>query len=120
VHSPILWTVVGTSVLAGVVGLLFSLLNRPPGRLVLGAAAVAELAALVQSVVAGIELARGHHVLSAATFVGYLVGNLLVLPVAVLWAFAERSRWSGAVVAVGGLAVAVMTARLNLMWHGRP
>lgn len=119
-HSAILWTVVGTSLLVAVLGLATSALNRPPGTVVLAAAAVAELTALVQSVVAGVGLARGHDVPSIATFIGYLLGNLVVLPVAVIWSLAERTRWSGAVVAVGGLAVAVMTARLNLMWQGRP
>jgi hypothetical protein len=119
VHPTILWTVVGTSLLAATLGLVTSLLNRPPGRAVLAGAAVAELAALVQSVVAGVQLARGHDVHSAATFVGYLLGNLAVIPVAVFWSLAERTRWSGAVVAVGGFAVAVMTARLNMMWQGR-
>lgn len=119
-HPAILWPVVGTSLLLMTVGLATSLLNRPPGRLVVALAALAELAAVVQSVVAAVELARGHDVPSTATFIGYLLGNLVVLPVAVVWAWAERTRWSGAVVAVGGLAVAVMTARLNMMWQGRP
>jgi hypothetical protein len=115
-----MWIVAGTSLLVMIGGLVTSLLNRPPGRPVFAAAVMAEAAALVQSVVAGVELARGHDVASAATFVGYLLGNLVVLPVAVLWSLAERTRWSGAVVAVGGLAVAVMTVRLNVMWQGRP
>jgi hypothetical protein len=120
VHPAILWTVVGTSLLVTLAGLGYCALNRPPGMPVLGLAALAELAALVQSVVAGVGLARGHEVVSSATFVGYLLGNLLVLPVAVVWAWAERTRWSGAVVALGGFAVAVMTARLDVMWQGRP
>lgn len=119
-HPAILWTVVGTSLLVMVAGLAMSLLNRPPNQALVAAAAVAELAAVVQSVVAGVGLARGHDVPSSATFVGYLLGNLVVLPVAVVWAWAERTRWSAAVIAVGGLAVAVMTARLTMMWQGRP
>ena len=118
-HPLILWTVVGTSLLVLVAGLGLSLLNRAPNRALVGAAVVAEAAAVVQSVVAGIGLARGHDVPSSATFIGYLLGNLVVLPIAVVWAWAERTRWSGAVIAVGGLAVGVMTARLNMMWQGR-
>ena len=34
------------------------------------------------------------------------------------WALAERTRWSGLVVAVGGLTVAVMTARLVMLARG--
>jgi hypothetical protein len=119
VHAAILWTVVGACALLAATGLVLSLLGRTADRLLLGLAAVAEVAAAVQSVVAGVELAAGHPVRSTGTFVGYLVGIIAVLPIAVAWAWADRTRWSGAVVAVGGLTVAVMTARLVMMWHGR-
>jgi hypothetical protein len=50
--------------------------------------------------------------------VGYLLGIVVVLPLAGAWALAERTRWSGVVVAVGGFTVAVMTARLVLLARG--
>lgn len=114
----ILWTVVGISLLLAVVGAVMSGLNRLAERPLLAVTAIAEVAALVQSVVAAVELG-GHHVLSVATFIGYLIGNVLVLPIAVVWAWADRNRWAGAVIALGGLTVAVMTARLQMMWLGR-
>ncbi|HEX2806033.1 MAG TPA: hypothetical protein VHN80_07685 [Kineosporiaceae bacterium] len=117
-HSVILWTVVGSSLLLAVVGAVMSGLNRVAPRPLLAVTAIAELAAVVQSGVAAVELG-GHHVVSIATFVGYLIGNVLVLPIAVVWAFADRNRWAGAVMAIGGFTVAVMTARLQMMWLGR-
>jgi hypothetical protein len=118
VHSVILWTVVGSSLLLAVLGAAMSGLNRVAGAPLLVVTAIAEVTAVVQSGVAAVELS-GHHVLSTATFVGYLIGNVLVLPIAVVWAWADRNRWSGAVIALGGLTVAVMTARLQMMWLGR-
>jgi hypothetical protein len=118
VHSVILWTVVGSSLLLAAVGAAMSGLNRVLARPLLAVTALAEVTAVVQSAVAAVQLG-GHHVVSTATFVGYLIGNVLVLPIAVVWAFAERNRWAGAVMALGGLTVAVMTARLQMMWLGR-
>jgi ABC-type Fe3+-siderophore transport system permease subunit len=119
VHPVILWTVVGVSLLLSVVGLALSLLNRMADRLLLGLAGLAEVTVIVQSVVAGIGLAGGHTVRSSATFTGYLVGTAIVLPFAVAWAWSDRNRWSPSVVAIGGVTVAVMTARLLMMWQGR-
>jgi hypothetical protein len=119
VHAVILWVVVGAALALAVTGLALSLLDRAGDRLLLALAAAAELAVVVQSVVAGIGVASGHAVRSTGTFVGYLIGIVVVLPVAVAWAWADRTRWSGAVVAIGGVAVAVMTARLAMMWQGR-
>jgi len=118
-HQVILWTAVALSLAVAVTGLALSLLNRTADRVLLGVVAATEAAVLGQSLVGGIELAGGHAVRSTATFVGYLVGIVVVLPFAVAWAWADRNRWSGAVVAVGGLTVAAMTARLWLMWQGR-
>ena len=49
---------------------------------------------------------------------GYLLGIVVVLPLAGAWALAERTRWSGIVIAVGGFTVAVMTARLVMLARG--
>ena len=117
-HTWTLWAVVGTSLAVAVAGGLVSALNRVAGSRLLAVAAVAEAVAVVQSVLAGVELLGGHHVHSTPTFVGYLIGTALVLPIAVVWAWGDRNRWSGAVIAIGGLTVAVMTARLQMMWQG--
>jgi hypothetical protein len=118
VHPLIQSLVVWTSLLAGLVGMLTALLDRPAGRPVLATAALAELAALAQSVVAAVELARGHDVPSPVTFVGYLVALPVILPFALAWAWSDRNRWSGAVVALGALTLVVMTRRLEMLWAG--
>ena len=117
-HSGLVAAVVTLALVAALAGLVVALRDRPAGRVTLGLAAIAAVATLVQSAVAAVELVQGRRPPELATFVGYLLGIVVVLPVAVAWAVAERTRWSGVVVAVGGFTVAVMTARLTLLWRG--
>jgi len=119
VNPLVLAAVVATSLATAAFGATLTALARIPGRPLLVAAAVAWTATAVQSVVAGLGLLHGHRVPSTSTLVGYLVGILVVQPLAVAWAWAERTRWSGAVVAVGAVTVAVMTARIDQLWQGR-
>lgn len=117
-HSPLVATVVTLALLALVCGGVVALRDRPPGNVTLAVTGLAALATLVQSVVAGYELVQGRRPPELATLIGYLVGIVVVLPLAGAWAVAERTRWSGVVVAVGGVTVAVMTGRLVMLWRG--
>ncbi len=47
----------------------------------------------------------------------YLGTAALIPPAAVLWALTERTRWSTVVLGVAGLAIAVMTYRMNQIWN---
>ena len=85
----------------------------------LGAAAGVVALLLVQAVVAGLLLARGDGSVSGGLFWGYVVTQALVLPLAGLWAFAERTRWSSVVLAVAALTVAFLEYRLVQIWGGR-
>jgi hypothetical protein len=51
-------------------------------------------------------------------YVGYLVGPLLIVPCAALWALAERSRWGPGVLLIGCLVVPVLILRLHQVWSG--
>jgi uncharacterized membrane protein YozB (DUF420 family) len=101
----------GTGVLA--------LRDRAVGRRTLLAAAVVELGFVVQLVVGVVLLARTDRDVSGVLFVAYLVGAVLVLPVAVVWAQAERTRWGTTVLVVAGLVDAVLLARLQQIWGGQ-
>jgi hypothetical protein len=76
-----------------------------------------EIVVLVQAVIAIARLIGGHHTSSAATFVGYVIGTLLVPPIAGLWGLAERTRWGPAVVAVGALTMTVLMLRWQQVWR---
>jgi len=85
-------------------------------RQLFGAAAV-EAVLVVQAVVAGVLQARGHEV-DGVLFWGYLLTAALLLPLAAVWAFAERTRWSSVVLCVAASAVACLQWRLWLIWGG--
>ena len=74
------------------------------------------LVTLVQSVVAGVLLVAGFRPEAPATVIGYLIGIVLLIPVAWFWANTERTRYSGLVLAVAALAVLAMTLRLLTLW----
>lgn len=80
------------------------------------AGGVVEVALLVQVVVAAVAVIGGHALAEPATFWGYLVFALLVLPAAAAWALVERTRWSSVVLLVGCATVAVMEMRMVQVW----
>ena len=105
--------------LAGVAllwGLVTAAADRPPGKAQLLFAAGVWLVTLAQSIIAAVQLVAGFRPQSLATTIGYLIGIVLLIPLAWLWANAERTRFSGIVLAVAALAVVAMTLRLLVLW----
>lgn len=78
---------------------------------------VVEVALVAQGVVAAVAVLAGHSLVEAATFWGYLVVALLVLPLAAVWALVERTRWSSVVLVVGCLTIVVMEVRMMQVWN---
>ena len=117
-HPGVVAAVVTVALLASACGIGVALRNRPPGRVTLAVAGVGAVLTLVQSILAAVALVTGPKPPETATYIGYLVGIVVVLPLAVAWSLAERTRWSGVVVAVGGFTVAIMTARLVMLARG--
>ena len=106
-------------VLAGVAvvwGLVTAVADKPPGKAQLLFAAGVWLVTLVQSIIAAVQLGTGFRPESLPTTVGYLIGIVLLIPLAWFWANVERTRFSGVVLAVAALAVAAMTLRLLVLW----
>ena len=90
--------------------------NSAPGDAVIGLLAVVELGLVVQLVLGIIRLTGPHAGVSVPTYVGYLIGSLLILPVAALWSLSERSRGGTAVLLVGVLLVPFLFLRLAEVW----
>ncbi len=114
--APLGYAVAALALVSMCWGLLTAVLDRAPGKAQLLYAAGLEVVVLVQSVIALVDLARGFRPAELATSIGYLIGIVVLLPVAWLWANAERTRFSGVVLAVAAAAVAAMTFRLVVLW----
>lgn len=102
-------------VLAGWAG-WFAVRDRAVVLRQLWGAAVVEALLLVQAAVAGIRQATGADPAEPVVFWGYVVTQLVLLPAAALWAFAERTRWSSVVLLVAAVAVAFLQLRLDQTW----
>jgi hypothetical protein len=97
---------------------LMTALKRLVGPSQLIGLAVAEVALLVQAVLAAVKLAHGERPDGGLLlFCLYLVGSLLLLPIAGLWGWADRSRWGSGVVVVGYLVMAVLIVRMQQVWR---
>lgn len=113
----IIAVVAGCAVLLGWAGWR-AVVDRPVILRQLIAAGVVEALLVVEVVVAAVSSATGDGPADAATFWGYLVTTLVILPVAAVWAFAERTRWSSVVLVVAALTVAFLQYRLVQVWAG--
>jgi heme A synthase len=107
-------TLVATGLLA-VFGLVLAALNRPPGR-ELRLAVWAVVALLAVQALLGAVRSFGVALPEQSTFLIYLVVSVCVLPIATNFAYAEPTRWSGAVVAAGAIATLVAVLRLQGLW----
>ena len=114
--APLTYAVVGAATLLCVLSIGYAVLDRLIDDWLLGVAALVELGLLVLLVVGLIGMDRIDDSAERATFVAYLV-TLPVIPVGTaFFAIKEKSRWAMGSIAVGGFAVAVMTARLLQIW----
>ncbi|MFG2091111.1 MULTISPECIES: hypothetical protein [unclassified Spirillospora] len=98
--------------------LVTTLRNRPMGTGDLAALGVLEVLLIAQAVVGFVRLSGDEGPESSATFIGYLVGVLLIPLAGAGWGLLERTRWGPGVIVVAGLVVAVMMVRMNQLWSG--
>jgi hypothetical protein len=92
--------------------------GREPDDWVYGALALLELGLLAQLVIGLVQLGGEHAGVNVAAYVGYLVGSLVILPVAFAWSVGERSRAGTGVLLVGVVVIPVLFLRLHQLWSG--
>jgi predicted transcriptional regulator len=104
--------------------LVLAIANRPitlatkPTLALAGVVVLLEVGLLVQAVAGVVNVLGADRELDRVTFVGYLIGAAVVLPLGAFWSLAERSRWGAGVLTVACLSVPVMILRLNMIWSG--
>jgi hypothetical protein len=106
-------------VLAGVAaiwGVVTAIVDKPPGKAQLLYAAGVEVVTVLQSIIAAAKMISGFRPAELATTIGYLIGIVILIPIAWLWANVERTRFSGIVLAVAAVSVLAMTLRLLVLW----
>jgi hypothetical protein len=97
--------------------LVLAMFGRKPSLVSIGSAALVEVALLLQLVATIVLLATGATCKGdVVEFFGYVLVAMMVPAGAVVWALAERTKVSTAVLAVSGLTVAVMAARMAQIW----
>jgi ABC-type molybdate transport system permease subunit len=110
------WAIAVACLLLALLAAWYVIRNKLSDDLLLGGMVVLELILLAQLVTGLVALARTGRDVDGVTFVSYLVGSVVVLPLAVFWSLAERSRSGTAVLIVGVVVVAVMVLRLHAVW----
>jgi hypothetical protein len=66
-----------------------------------------------------VQVFGDHGGLNVAAYVGYLVGTVVILPVAFLWSLGERTRAGTGVLLVAVVVVPVLFLRLHQLWTAR-
>ncbi len=110
------------SAIAGVIAVWLVVLiarDRLPDDYLFGGLAVLEVGLVAQLVVGLVQVFGDTGGVNVAAYVGYLVGLVLVLPIAFLWSMGERTRSGTAVLLVGVLVVPVLFLRLHQLWSAR-
>ena len=102
----------GVLALVAVAGLVT---GRPFGRAVIVLASAIELVLIVH-LVAGVGQLLGTDAVPVVTYLGYLIGVLIVLPAAVMWASVELSRAGPAVILLATLTVGFLLLRTHDIW----
>jgi hypothetical protein len=110
------YAVIALAGVAAIWGLVSAIANKPPGKAQLLYAAGLEVMTVIQSIIAAAKMIGGFRPAELATTIGYLIGIVILIPIAWLWANVERTRFSGIVLAVAAFAVLAMTLRLLVLW----
>ncbi len=118
--SAVNYVVIAASLAYAAWALLAVVTNRPPREPYVIGAGVVELLIVIMTVVAVVMMIVDGSPDETVTFVGYLFMILVILPLALFWALAEKSRWGTSVLVVAALVVPVLVVRLEQIWEGAP
>ena len=91
-------------------------LDRRPNDWLYAALALLELGLVAQLVIGSVRLGGDHAGVNVAAYVGYLVGSMIILPVAFVWSVGERTRAGTGVLLVAVVVLPVLFLRLHQLW----
>ncbi|MEO5535118.1 MAG: hypothetical protein ABIR17_08315 [Pseudolysinimonas sp.] len=109
---------VAVATLVGLLCVVLGLVGRKPADVTILAVVLVEALVVAQVVIALVAPAVGNQPTgSLGLFWIYLGAAAVIPPAAIIWALADRSRWSTVVLGVGALAIAVMVFRMSEIWN---
>jgi hypothetical protein len=109
---------IAVATLVGLLGVVLGLVGRKPSDLTILSVVIVEALLIAQVVIALVAPATGNHPTgNLGEFWVYLATACLMPPAAIAWALTDRSRWSTVVLGIAGLAIAVMSYRMNQIWN---
>ncbi len=93
--------------------------DRQPDDYLYAALGLLEVGLVAQLVIGLVMVSGDHGGVNAAAYVGYLVGALVILPVAFVWSVGERTRSGTGVLLVAVVVVPVLFLRLHQLWGAK-
>lgn len=114
--GPVSLLVVALSLALAAWALWFVIRDRAVILRQLWGGAVVEVVLLIQAVAAIVLIVDGTGSPDRALFGGYVFVQLLILPLAAMWAFEERTRWSSVLYLVAAFTTAFLEYRLLQIW----
>lgn len=106
---------VAVAVFAGVLMVLDRLVNNA----LFYAASIVEIALIAMLIGGSIALATTTRDVDGVLFVSYLITLVVIVPAAIVWGVAEKTRWGTGVVVVAMLSVAALCFRVLGIWQGQ-
>lgn len=97
-------------------GGITALLDRPADRFQEAGAALVEAGLVVLTAITLVGMAGGERAANAATFFGYLITTLALLPAGVIMARMEPTRWGSVILGGAALIVPVLVIRLQQVY----
>lgn len=116
--EPVAWVVALLAVAVALHAAWHMLRDEPFSNPLFYTVAVVEVALIALLIGGSIALNQTDKDVDGLLFISYLVTQIVIPPVAVVWGVAEKSRWGTGVVVVAMLTVAVLCARLHGIWEG--
>ena len=93
--------------------------DRQPDDYLYAALGLLEVGLVAQLVIGLVMVSGDHGGVNVAAYVGYLVGALVILPVAFVWSVGERTRSGTGVLLVAVVVVPVLFLRLHQLWGAK-
>ena len=118
VTGPYATAIIVVALIFAALALILAALDRPAGLGVLAGGAVLEALLMIFAVGGVVQMVGSGHDFARAEFVGYLLGALVIPPLAFYWARGERSRSGTLVIALAFLITPVMVLRVQQVWAG--